>query len=106
AAAAVGGHDDQIDVGLASSFEDHFDDVALLRHLVPRPSGDFGRDNPSAATPGAIEIIAPSVAQSPAPSIPGASGRQLPADKKTKCRGSRKRREAGRLRSSWFRRRR
>ena len=45
AAAAVGGHDDQIDVGLASSFEDHFDDVALFRHLVPRPSGDFGRDN-------------------------------------------------------------
>ena len=28
-AAAVGGHDDQIDVGLASSFEDHFDDVVM-----------------------------------------------------------------------------
>src|SRR5438552_7876575 len=39
--------------------------------------------DPSAATTGAIEIIAPSVAQSPAPSIPRASGRQLPADKKT-----------------------
>ena len=29
AAAAVGGHDDQIDVGLASSFESHFNDVVM-----------------------------------------------------------------------------
>ena len=41
----VGGHKDEIGVGLARSFHDHFDDVAFLRHLIPGPAGDLRRIN-------------------------------------------------------------
>jgi hypothetical protein len=44
-APTVGGHKDEIGVSLARRFKDHFDDVALFRHLMPGPAGDLRRNN-------------------------------------------------------------
>ncbi len=42
---AIGGHEDQIGVGLPGSLKNHLDDVALLGHPVPCPSRDVRRNN-------------------------------------------------------------
>jgi len=42
---AIGGHQDEIGIGFARSFEDRFNDVSLPRHPLPRPPIDIRRDN-------------------------------------------------------------
>jgi hypothetical protein len=41
----IGGHEDQIGVGLARSLMDHLDNVTLPRYPMPRPSRDVWRNN-------------------------------------------------------------
>ena len=42
---AIGGHQDEIGIGFARSFEDRFNDVSLPRYAMPRPPRDVRRNN-------------------------------------------------------------